>query len=147
MLNMFRRRISCPIVLGALLSTLCLNGCAALAIALIGAAAGAATETAVSYSINGIAARTLTSPLPRVRRAALTALRRMGIRVKGRENIEEGEIIKAEASDRLIEIRLERVSNTSTRIRTVARHGFFLTDRATAVEIIQQTERVLNGKT
>jgi len=114
--------------------------------ALLGAVAGVAGETAISYSINGIASRTLTAPLPRVRRATLKALKRMGIRVKGREDTSQGEIIKADAKERIIEIRLERVSGRTTLIRTWARHGFFFHDRATALEIIQQTEIALNGR-
>jgi len=125
---------------------LSLNGCAAVAIALLGAVAGVAGEAAVSYSMNGIAARTLSVPLPRVRNAALKALSRMGVRVEGREKTETGEVIKGDAKDRLIEVRLDRVSNVTTRMRASARHGFFLHDRATAVEIIQQTESILYGK-
>ena len=140
------RRVHRSLLIVALVMMLGLNGCAALVIALVGAAVGVAGETAISYSINGIAARTMTMPLARVRRAALKALKRMGIRVLGREKTSVGEIIRANSKDRLIEVRLERVSRRSTRMRIVARYGFFLHDRATAVEIIQQTEKVLNGR-
>ena len=144
--NYLPRRVHRSLLLAALVLMLGLNGCAALVIALVAAAVGVAGESALTYSINGVAAQTLTVPLPRVRRAALKALKRMGIRVEGREKTSLGEIIRANSKDRLIEIRLERISRRSTRIQTVARHGFFLYDRATAVEIIQQTEKVLNGR-
>jgi hypothetical protein len=36
------------------------------------------------------------------------------------------------------------VSSKTTRIRSVAKDGIFFKDRATATEIIMQTERILN---
>ena len=107
---------------------------------------GVATEQAVSYTMRGVASRTLTAPLPRVRRAALRALRRMGIKVERRGRTEKGEFIKATGTNRQIEVKLEPITPKSTRMRTVAKHGFFLRDRATAIEIIIQTERIIKGK-
>ncbi len=107
---------------------------------------GVATEQAVSYTMRGVASRTLTAPLPRVRRAALRALRRMGIKVERRGRTEYGEFIKATGANRKIEVKLEPITPKSTRMRTVAKHGFFLRDRATAIEIILQTERIIKGK-
>ncbi len=105
-----------------MVALLSLNGCAAIAIALLGASVGVAGETAVGYSLSGVASRTLTAPLPRVRRAAIVALKRMGIRVQGSdETTTRGEIIERKATDRLIEVRLDRVTRKSTRMRTVAR--------------------------
>jgi len=132
-------------MLVAVVSTLSLNGCAALAIALVGAVVGIAGETAVGYSLSGVASRTLTKPFYKVRRAVLTAMKRMGIKIQGTKKIARGEIIKADTKDRTIEVRLEILSGHSTLVRTKARHGFFFYDRATATEIIKQTEIVLNG--
>ena len=137
------KKVILNVTLAALLS---LNGCAAIAIALLGATVGVAGETAVGYSMSGVASQTLTAPLPRVRRAAMSAMRHMGIRIQGRETTTRGEIIKGKATDRLIEVRLDRVTRRSTRMRAVARHGFFRHDRATATEIIRQTQIVLNGR-
>ncbi len=119
------------------------SGCV-VGLALLGAAASAATK-AVSYSMNGIAYRTFTTPLPRLRRATLTALNRMGIKVDAQEETDIGELFKATGDDRQIEIELEAISPKSTRMRTVAKQGVFIRDRATAVEIILQTENVLAG--
>ncbi len=107
---------------------------------------GVATEQAVSYTMRGVASRTLTAPLARVRRATLRALRRMGIKVEGRERTEYGELIKATGTNRQIEVRLEPITPKSTRMRTAAKRGVFLRDRATAKEIIVQTERIIKGK-
>jgi hypothetical protein len=146
MQNSINRRVPSLPFVALLFSLVFLNGCAAIALALLGAGVGVATEQAVSYTMNGVASRTLTVPLPRVRRATLTALRRMGIRVEGRERMEYGEFIKATGRNRRIEVKLEPITPKSTRMRAVAKHGFFLRDRATATEIILQTESIIKGK-
>ena len=121
-----------------------LNGCAApVALTLFGVGAGVTTGTAVSYTMDGIAYRTFTAPLTQVERATLLALNDMGIEVAGTEKTNEGKAIKAKGVDRQIEIELEAVSSKTTRIRTVAKQGVFFKDRATATEIIVQTERIL----
>ena len=126
------------------LSLVHLNGCAApLALTLLGVGAGVTTGTAVSYTMDGIAYRTFTAPLPQVERATLTALNDMGMAIEGTEKTDEGKAIKAKGIDRQIEIELQAVSSKTTRIRTVAKDGVFFKDRATATEIILQTERIL----
>jgi uncharacterized protein DUF3568 len=120
-----------------------LNGCAAVGMTLFGVGAGVTTGTSVAYTLDGIAYRTFTVPLPQVESAARTALDRMGIRVDSTAKIEQGKAIHAKSNDRDIEIELEMVSSKTTRIRTVAKQGIFFKDRATATEIIYQTEKVL----
>jgi hypothetical protein len=123
-----------------------LSGCAAVGLSLFGAGAGVTTSSAVGYTLNGIAYRTFTAPFPEVRAATLTALNRMGIKVEHKEKTKKGEIIKANAADRQIEIQLETISPKATRIRTVANQGVFFKDRATATEIILQTETLLSQR-
>ena len=126
------------------LSVLYLNGCVApVALTLFGVGAGVTTGTAVSYTMDGIAYRTFTAPLLQVERATLTALNDMGMEIEGTEKTDEGKAIKAKGADRQIEIELQAISSRTTRIRTVAKDGIFFKDRATATEIILQTERVL----
>ena len=120
-----------------------LNGCATVGMTLFGVGAGVTTGTAVSYTLDGIAYRTFTAPLAEVESATRTALDRMGIRVEATAKTEQGKAIKAIGNDREIEVELEMVSAKTTRIRTVAKQGVFFKDRATATEIILQTEKVL----
>ena len=121
------------------------NGCAApVALTLLGVGAGVSTGTAVSYTLDGIAYRTFTAPLPRVEQATLIALNEMGMEVESAEKTEEGKTIKAKGVDRQIEIELQAISSKTTRIRTVAKDGVFFKDRATATEIILQTKRILS---
>lgn len=131
------------LALAAILSALLLSGCAAVGLTLFGVAAGTATGTSVAYTLDGVAYRTFTVPLPQVENATRTALNRMGINVDSSANTEQGRAIRATTSDREIEIELEMVSPKTTRIRTVAKQGIFFKDRATAGEIIFQTEKVL----
>lgn len=132
-------------VVAVLISSALLSGCAAIGLTLFGVGAGVSTGTAVSYSLDGIAYRTFTAPLPKVESATLVALNRMGIKVEGNEKNDEGKLIRALGDDRQIEIQLETISPKTTRIRTVAKQGTFFKDRATATEIIIQTEKVLDG--
>ena len=126
-----------------LVSFLMLHGCAAVGLALFSVGAGVATGTSVGYTLDGIAYRTFTASLPQVENATRTALDRMGIKIEATSKVDQGKAIKAVASDREIEIELEMVSAKTTRIRTVAKQGLFFKDRATATEIIMQTEKAL----
>jgi hypothetical protein len=69
----------------------------------------------------------------------------MGMAVKAKDSTEQGgKLIQATGADRNIEVELEAISPKTTRIRTVAKQGTFFRDRATATEIILQTEKILN---
>jgi len=127
---------------GAILVTaaVALAGCEAMAVT----AAGIGGSTGVSHALGGITYRTFTVPLPRVKTATLSALNRMQIKVDSSKKVEGAEVITAKATDREIEIELESLSPTTTRMRTVAKKGL-LYDSATATEIILQTERILGS--
>ena len=128
------------LVFGAMFA---LTGCAAVGLTLFSVGAGVTTGTSVAYTLDGVAYRTFTAPLPQVENATRTALDRMGIKIEATSKMEQGKAIKAQANDREIEIELEMVSKKTTRIRTVAKQGIFFKDRATATEIIIQTEKAL----
>jgi Protein of unknown function (DUF3568) len=110
---------------------------------MLGVGAGVATGTSVGYTLDGYAYRTFTAPLPQVEGATRTALNRMGIKVGATAKTEQGKAIAATGNEREIEVELEVISSNATRMRTVAKQGFFIKDRATATEIILQTEKVL----
>ena len=98
----------------------------------------------MSHQMGGIAYRTFTEPLPKVKRATLGALQRMSIKVADTSKTESGEMIKATAANRDIEIEFESLTPSTTRMRAVARKdGGVFVDAATAFEIITQTERIL----
>jgi Protein of unknown function (DUF3568) len=120
-----------------------LNGCAAVALTMLGVGAGVATGTSVGYTLDGYAYRTFTAPLPQVETATRAALNRMGIKIGATAKTEQGKAIAATGNEREIEVELEVISSNATRMRTVAKQGFFFKDRATATEIILQTEKIL----
>ena len=126
--------------LALFLSCLALAGCEPLALALLGAGA----TSAVRYNIDGIAARTFTAPAASVKRASLTALERMGIALAATSSGDAIEVITARAGRRDIEIELEPISPRATRLRVTARDdSSIFYDSATALEIVQQTEKLL----
>lgn len=117
-----------------------LSGCVPLAIT----GAGVGASAGITHTMGGITYRTFTAPLPKVKTATMAALNKMGINGIKQSKEEGNDVILANASGREIEIQLERLSPNTTRMRTVARSGFFY-DSATATEIIIQTEKALNG--
>jgi hypothetical protein len=137
------RQLSWAVPLSILSAAFALSGCVPLAVT----AAGVGGGVAASHTLGGITYRTFTSPAANVKTASLGALNRMGLKYSGSAKGEHGaEILKARATDRDIEITLEPLSPSSTRMKVVARNGGIFYDSATATEIILQTERQLVGK-
>lgn len=118
---------------------LCLSGCAAVGVT----ALGVGGAVGINHQLGGIVYKTFTEPLPKVKRASLTALKQMEITVKGVEKTELGEVIKATAANRAIEIQLESLTPKTTRMRVTADSDGLFKDSATATEIILQTERAI----
>lgn len=120
-----------------------LSACVPVAIT----AGGIGGSTAVQHTLGGITYRTFTVPAASVKSASLGALNRMGLKYTGSTKGEHGaELLQATATDREIEITLEPLSPSSTRMKVVARNGGIFYDSATATEIILQTERQLGSK-
>ena len=115
------------------------TGCTPLAITALGVGGSAG----VNHAMSGASYRTFTAPMPVVRVAAVQALGRMGIQIDNTGKQSDGELIKASASDRNIEIELEAVSANATRMRSITKRGVFTYDTATSDEILQQTEKLL----
>lgn len=131
-------RIACVMVVAAALS-----GCAAVALTAGGIAAGAG----VNHTLTGISYKTFNSGLKDVRRATLQALARMEIEVDQDAHSEKGWEITGAASDRKINVELEKLTPKATRMRVVVDEGdFFFKDSATGTEIIIQTAEVLSAR-
>lgn len=138
-----RRAAAIRVLAVAILVTTTQTGCIAVGLTLLGAAVGVGSGTAVSYALNGYAYRTFALPMADVEKATLRAMNDMGIRLEEREDTDDGRMLHATGNERSIEVRLEPVTSRTTRVRTKVRVGTFLMDRATATEIIIQTEEVL----
>lgn len=117
-------------------------GCAALALTALGVGAG----SGVSYTLDSIAYKTFTASERELRTATLKTLKRMAMQLKEDKPTESGRNIVAQAGDREIEIELDRMTAKTVRMRVNAKRGIFIKDRATAAEIIIQTERTLDDE-
>jgi Protein of unknown function (DUF3568) len=113
-----------------------LSGCQALAIT----AAGVGASAGLTHTASSISYRTFTASDQQVRQATLMALGKMGVKVDKSEKKENTETIRASVADRTIEIELEAMSKSATRISAYAQRSAFLYDAATAREIVAQTE-------
>jgi hypothetical protein len=134
-------RTFAPLALGLLL-----QGCAAAAIGvtLATAGAGAGMTAGVEHTLNGIVYKTFSAPANEVRFATLKTLDRMGMPLTDDQKTETGWQLSAKAKDRSVDIDLESLTDTATRIRVVANEGMmFFKDSATATEIILQTAQTL----
>ena len=120
------------------------SGCAALALSVFGSGAGISASTSTNYILDSIVYKTFTIPETGVRKATVITLKRMAIKVKENQATEAGTKIVAMAGDRIIEVELDRLTARTTRMRVNVRQGWFFRDRATATEIITQTERTLD---
>ena len=124
----------------------------ALMVALVAAGQGCAqvgvsgsTLANVNFTVDGIAYRTFNAPVDQVRRATLNTFKRLDLELKSDEAADDGcrELIAA-TGDRLVHVELDKLTARTTRMRITAKHGWMFRDRATAGELIVQTERALD---
>lgn len=116
-----------------------LGGCVAVGLT----ALGVGMATGVSHTLGGIVYKTFSLPQAQVKKAALAALARMQVKVLKVTKDGATEVILAKAGDRDVEVELEALTGSTTRMSvTVKKDGGLLRDSATATEIILQTERL-----
>ncbi len=113
-----------------------LGGCQAIAIT----AAGIGASTGLSHTASSIGSRTFTANEQQVKQATLTALTRMGMKLDSASKGDSTETLRASLADRSVEVEVEILSESTTRITATAQRGLFVYDGATAREIIAQTE-------
>ncbi|HEV8027142.1 MAG TPA: DUF3568 family protein [Stellaceae bacterium] len=129
-----------------LLCAAALQGCTAAAIGLTiaTAGAGAGMSVGVEHTLNGIVYKTFAASANDVRFATLKTLDQMGMPLTTDEATKTGWQLTATASGRTLDIQLERLTDTATRMRVVANEGWIIfKDSATATEIILQTAQTL----
>jgi len=112
-------------------------------VAAMQASAGAALRAGTEYRLNGAAHRTFARPAGEVADGLRTALQRLAMPVLSETDVEDRREIVAEARDRVVEASLTPLTPAATALRLVVKQGFLRRDRATASEIIAQTERAL----
>lgn len=133
-------------ILVAAVLALWLQGCAVVGLGVIGVAAGAGMSAGVDHTLNGIVYKTFSAPLNNVRFATLKTFDRMGMPLTADEKIDTGWKLSATATDRTIDVDLQKLTETTTRMRVVANQGqIFFKDASTATEIIAQTAQTLDN--
>lgn len=102
----------------------------------------------VAYTFTNIAYKTVSYPVRQVESSLRTALKKMDVKVVSEAASDGAVAIKAKTGKLDITIELEKVTPKTTRIRVDAKDGLFFKDKATATEIITQTEKALedNGR-
>ena len=128
----------------AALLPLLLTGC----VELLGAAGSGAVVTA-EYILSGSVEKTMCFGYSRTKKALLVALSRMEIVADKAIEVEGGEEILARANQMEIKVELREITPCVTRISVRAGDGFLRWDKATAQEILAQTNKIaedLTGK-
>jgi hypothetical protein len=133
-------------LLAFLMAAVVTSGCAAIGLSLLSVGAGVGGGTGVAYTLDSIAYKTFTVSDDSLRGATLKALKRMDMELKEDKPSDSGREIVAAAGDRTVEVEIDRLTTKTSRLRVNVKRGWFLRDRATATEIIVQTERTLEDE-
>ena len=124
---------------------LALSGCALIGLAVVPATVSSGAA-GVYYTLTNNAYKTISSPVADVEAALNKALKKMDIKETKRK-AEEGKVSVTAVTGNLdIYIDLEKVTPTATNMEVNAKKGVFFKDKATATEIIVQTEKNLEVK-
>lgn len=94
------------------------------------------------YLVTGRVTKTVSYDFRRIKSALLVALCKMQITVERAREIEEGEEVIAAADELEIWIELKQITPSVTRISVRAEKGFLNRDKATAQEILAQTNKI-----
>lgn len=121
------------------------SGCAAVGLTLFGVGAGLSANTGTSYTLGSITYKTFAASEEGLHTATLKTLKRMDIAVREDQSTESGREIVGAAEDRTIEIEIDRLTKRTSRMRVVVKRPWLFRDRATAEEIVSQTEQTLQA--
>jgi hypothetical protein len=119
-----------------------LTGC----VEFLGAAGSGALVTA-EYILSGSVEKTMCFQYGRTKKALLVALSRMEIVADSAVEVEGGEEILARANQMEIKVELREITPCVTRISVRAGDGFLRWDKATAQEILAQTNKIAEDLT
>ena len=119
-----------------------LTGC----MELLGAAGSGAVVTA-EYILSGSVEKTMCFEYGRTKKALLVAFSRMKIVADRAIEVEGGEEILARANQMEIKVELREITPCVTRISVTAGDGFLRWDKATAQEILAQTNKIAEDLT
>jgi hypothetical protein len=134
---------------GGAAAALLLQGCALLPVAAVGtflieAGGGALVKTGTEYTASGLAIRTFAIPAADVRAATLTTFARTQVAVVDDDVSKKGIItVTGEAPRRKVRVRLTPLTPTLTQMELHVKRNILASDKATASELLAETERTL----
>ena len=134
------KRFACLLIFA--LSLFSLTGC----VELLGAAGTGIVATA-EYVLSGSVDKTVCFEYGRTKKALLVALSKMEIVAERAVCVEGGEEILARANQMEIKVELREITPCVTRISVRAGDGFLSWDKATAQEILAQTNKIAEDLT
>jgi hypothetical protein len=128
------------------------SGCAALPLAavagpLLDVGGGALVKTGTEYTASGTARRTFRLPSEQVHTAVLETFRRAEIPVAQDTAARDGQRIVANAHGRSVHVRLVSLTPVLTSLELDVKRNLLASDKATASELLAETEQVLGEGT
>lgn len=100
------------------------------------------TTMGVAYYYMNATEKTCVYDLDTMNRASLLTLKRMGFKLGEQSKDDDGaRKIKAESEKLNITVKLKKITCKCTKIKVTARKSIVIRDKATAAEIIMQTEK------
>ena len=119
-------------------STLIFTGCAAV----VAPMALTGTTMSVAYYYMNATEKTCVYDLDTMNKASLLTLKRMGFKLGEQSKDDDGDRkIKAETEELNVTVKLKKVTAKCTKIKVTAKKNVVVRDKATAAEIIMQTEK------
>jgi hypothetical protein len=122
-----------------IISLLFTGGCAAI---IAGGATG--TQKLLEYTFENVARKTFTTKLNTVRDVSVEALEQMGLSHEKTGQTDTGFEISARTKGLTVEIEIEQVTRQVSRVTVNAKRGWFRKDYATAKEIVQRMELLID---
>ena len=142
MANLFKSFIKLSTLLCLILA---LSGCACIGLGVVPAAVSSGAG-GVNYTVTNNAYKTISSPVADVEAALNKALKKMDMKETKRKAGDGKVSVTVVTTSLDIYIDLEKVTPTVTNMEVNAKKGIFFKDKATAAEIIVQTEKYLEVK-
>lgn len=128
------------LVLGVVIAT---QACSGDEVNLSKPATAGSAQAEIHHTLGGVSYRTFDNSIEDLRVASESALKEMDIDVVERRQREDAQDIFGTTGGRDVQITLEPLTASSSRMRVVAKQGSGLRDATTSTEIILQTDQAL----
>ena len=145
---MRRERVVVAVAYAGMLAVVA-QGCAAIPLAAVSGAVlqtggGALLKTGTEYTASGVVRRTFTIPVEDVHAAVVEVFCRADLTLDSDETAKDGRrAMVSDAEHRTVRVRLTPLTHSLTSMELVVKRNFLASDKATASELVAQTEQAL----